>query len=225
MTYQNLSLELDHVVIFTSLNAPEAKALEAIGLQGFGGVTRHGDLGSASTSFFFSNLVYLELLWINDEEAARRNFEPLTMNTIPRMNWRTTGASPINLMLRRRQPGTTDPPPFVCKQLQLPNGAFVGFNGEVANEPCYGVVPEEMSFRGFRANIQDLPHPLGVKHLTGVTISVVSDGLSSIARLLSENRIVSYEKGPAPLMTLTFDNGAQGKSVDVRPTLPMVLRY
>ncbi len=218
-------LELDHVVVFASVDAPEAKRLEEIGLQGFGGVTRHGDLGSASTSFFFSNLVYLELLWIHDEEAARRNFEPLTMNTIPRMNWRTTGASPINLMLRRRQPGTTDPPPFVCKQLQLPNGAFVGFNGEVANEPCYGVVPEEMSFRGFRANIPDLSHPLGVTHLTNVTITVVADGLSSIARLLSENRIVSYEKGPAPLMTLTFDNGGQGNSVDVRPTLPMVLRY
>jgi len=223
MTTSNFSLELDHLVVFTAVDAPEAKALEGIGLQGFGGVTRHGDLGSASTSFFFSNLVYLELLWIHDEEAARRNFEPLTMNTIPRMHWRKSGASPINLMLRRRQPGATDPPPFPCQQLQLPNGAFVAFNGEVLAEPCYGLVPEEMSFRGFRANIQDLPHPLEVKNLTGVAVSVTSAGLSPIAQLLSQNGIVSFESGSSPLATLTFDGGAQGKSVDVRPTLPLVL--
>ncbi|MBI3243341.1 MAG: hypothetical protein HYZ49_13710 [Chloroflexi bacterium] len=217
-------LELDHVVIFTAVDAPEAKALEALGLQGFGGVTRHGDLGSASTSFFFSNLLYLELLWIDDEDAARRNFEPLTMNAIPRMNWRKSGASPINLMLRR-QPGATDPPPFPVHSVQLPNGASVGFNGEVVAEPCYGVVPEEMSFRGFRANIQDLPHPLGVKNLTGVTIAVQANSLSPIARQLEENSLVKFELGAEPLLTLTFDEGALGKTADARPTLPLVLKF
>jgi hypothetical protein len=217
-------LELDHLVVFTAVDAPEARRLEEIGLQGFGGVTRHGDLGSASTSFFFSNLLYLELLWIHDEEAARRNFEPLTMNTIPRMHWRESGASPINLMFRRRQPGATDPPPFPARQLQLPGGAFVAFNGEVLAEPCYGLVPEEISFRGFRANIQDLPHPLGVKALTGVAVTVPGGGLSPIAQLLSQNGIVSFESGSSPMATLTFDDGAQGKSVDVRPTLPIVLK-
>lgn len=131
----------------------------------------YGDLGPASTSFFFSNLLYLELLWIHDEEAARQNFEPLTMNTIPRMNWRESGASPINLMLRSRQPDATVPPAFSVHPLQLPGGAFVGFNGETLAEPCYGIVPEEMSFRGFRANIPDLPHPLGVKQLTSVGVT------------------------------------------------------
>ncbi len=224
MTNFKFDLELDHVVVFTSIDAPEAKALEALGLQGFGGVTRHGDLGSASTSFFFSNLVYLELLWIHDEEAARRNFEPLTMNTIPRMHWRESGASPINLMLRRRQPGGTELPPFPVHWVQLPNGASVGFNGEVLAEPCYGVVPEEMSFRGFRANIQDLPHPLGVKELTGVAVTVAGNDRSPIARLLSENGLVTFESGSSPLATLTFDGGAQGKTVDVRPILPIVLK-
>lgn len=222
MTTSDLGLELDHLVIFTTVDAPEAKTLEAIGLQGFGGVTRHGNLGSASTSFFFSNLVYLELLWIHDEDAARRNFEPLTMNTIPRMRWRESGASPINLMLRRRQPGATDPPPFSVRQLQF-GDTSVGFNGEALAEPCYGVVPEAMSFRGFRANIQDLPHPLGVKTLTGVAISLTEKPLSPIAQMLKENGIAAFEFGAEPLLTLTFDGGVQGRSVDVRPTLPLVL--
>ena len=224
MINQEFPLELDHVVIFSAVDAPEAKRLEELGLQGFGGVTRHGDLGSASTSFFFSNLRYLELLWIHDEEAARRNFEPLTMNTIPRMHWRESGASPINLMLRRRQPGANDPPPFPVHQLQF-GDTSVGFNGESLAEPCYGLVPEEMSFRGFRANIQDLPHPLGVKHLTGVTVTIASKSLSPIAQRVRENGIVTFEFGPEPLATLTFDNGAQGRSIDVRPALPLILKY
>ncbi|HLF00450.1 MAG TPA: hypothetical protein VI547_00640 [Anaerolineales bacterium] len=224
MAQPNFPLELDHVVVFCSVDAPEARRLEEIGLQGFGGVTRHGDLGSASTAFFFSNLVYLGLLWIHDEEAARGKFEPATMNTIPRMHWRTSGASPINLMLRRRQPGATDPPPFPTHPLQF-GDASVGFNGEVLTEPCYGVVPEALSFRGFRANIQDLPHPLGVKHLTGVAVTITEKSLSPIAQMLMENGIATFEFGAEPLLALTFDGGAQGRNVDVRATLPMVLKY
>ncbi|MGB4870523.1 MAG: hypothetical protein WBP47_10755 [Candidatus Promineifilaceae bacterium] len=219
------ALELDHIVVFSSRDAPEKKRLEEIGLHGFGGVTRHGDLGSASTSFFFSNLLYLELLWIHDEEAARRNFEPLTMNTIPRMNWRHSNAAPLNLMLRSRQPGATVSPPFPVHQLQLPGGAFVGFNGETLAEPCYGVVPEEMSFRGFQADIPDLPHPLGVKRLTAVGLTVAARSLSPIARLMTEHGIASIELGTEPLATLTFDNGIQNKSADLRPMLPLVLKY
>ena len=51
MSHQNMALELDHLVIFVSAEAPEAKTLEALGLQGFGGNTHYGDLGTASTSF------------------------------------------------------------------------------------------------------------------------------------------------------------------------------
>lgn len=76
----------------------------------------------------------------------------------------------------------------------------------------------------FRANIADLPHPLGVKHLTGVTIAVQADSLSPIARQLEENGLVKFETGAEPLLTLTFDDGAQGKTVEARPTLPLVLK-
>ena len=83
-------LELDHIVIF-GVDAPEAQALEALGLTGFGGTTRHGDLGTASTSFFFEN-AYLELLWVSDEAAARKAL-PLDFGL--RMTWRESGIVPF----------------------------------------------------------------------------------------------------------------------------------
>lgn len=218
-------LELDHLVVFVSVDAPEKARLEEVGLQGYGGVTRHGDLGSASTSFFFANLFYLELLWIDDAQAAHRHFEPLTMNTLPRMAWRESGAAPFNLMLRARQPGAVVAPPFPVHALHLPGGARVGFNGETVAEPCYGIVPEDMSYRGFRATIPDLPHPLGVKDLTALAVSVAAPTLSPIARMLTEAGIAHIETGTEPLATLTFDHGAQGRSVDLRPALPLALRF
>lgn len=218
-------LELDHLVVFVSVEAPEQARLEQLGLCGYGGVTRHGDLGSASTSFFFANLLYLELLWIDDEQAARRHFESLTMNTLPRMAWRASGASPFNLMLRAKQPGATVAPAFPVHAFRLPNGAQVGFNGENLAEPCYGLVPEEMSFREFRTNIPDLPHPLGVNNLTGIAVTVAAHTLSPIARMVSEAGIADIQTGAEPLATLTFDQGAQQRSVDLRPALPLVLNY
>jgi len=44
------------------------------------------------------------------------------------------------------------------------------------------------------------------------------------ARLLNQNGLVTIEPGTEPLLTLTFDGGAQGRTVDVCPALPMVLK-
>jgi PAS domain-containing protein len=217
------NFELDHLVIFVSPDGPEAKAVEAAGLQGFGGVTRHGDLGSASTAFFFYNLTYLELLWLTDEEAARRNFEPLSMNTIPRTHWRETGAVPFGLMLRRQAGDGDSPVPFTTRNLEV-NGHYVHFNGTTLTEPNYGVVPEPMSFRGFRANIEDVEHPLGVKNLTSVTIDLPTADRSPIAHFVVEGGIVNYVTASQPNLTLTFDNGSQGRTVDLNPILPLLLR-
>jgi hypothetical protein len=83
----SLPFELDHVVVFVSVDAPEAKALESLGLTGFGGTTRHGNLGTASTAFFFEN-VYLELLWVHDETATQEAFAPVGFDVQARMTWR-----------------------------------------------------------------------------------------------------------------------------------------
>lgn len=218
--------ELDHVVAFVSPEAPEARALEAAGLQGFGGHSVHGGLGTASTSFFFSNLRYLELFWVHDPTLAAQKLEPLGLNIAARVNWRASRAMPFGLMLRRAQKDAVDAFPFPTRPMPaewMPPGTVVDFNGEATSEPYYGVVPEALSFRGFRANIPDLPHPLGVRHLTGVRFSGPSGDLSSIARALVEAELVSFVAAEAPLLTLTFDAGAQGRLVDLQPTLPIVL--
>lgn len=219
----SFALEVDHVVVFTTVDAPEAKALEPF-LRGAGGVTRHGDLGTASTSFFF-DVTYLELFWVHDLSQAVRALEPVGLDVERRMGWRQAGYSPFGLMLRRRA-GQSIAIPFATKSMPaiwMPGEVMVDFAADVKYEPYYGVVPDALAFPAFRANIPDVPHPLGVKVLTAVHIAITG-ARSPIAQMIIDAGLATIEPGPEPLMTLTFDGGAQGKVVDVRPALPLVLR-
>ena len=222
----SLPIELDHVVVFTHVNAPEAQTLESLGLRGFGGTTRHGNLGTSSTSFFFEQH-YLELFWIHDEPAAQNALAPLGFDLDARVAWRGTSASPFGLMFRWL-PGASGPLPFPTRQLRaewMPGEVFVDFAAEVSAEPYYGVVPGDLSYLSFKSNIAEPAHIQGIKQLNRVWITVTSDALSPIARLLSTNGLVSLQSGASPLMELTFDTGVQGKTLDIRPTLPLVLTY
>jgi hypothetical protein len=217
--------ELDHVVVFSAVEAPERDHLEALGLRGFGGVTRHGDLGSASTAFFFA-ADYLELIWAHDDAAAQATFSPLGLDMVGRREWRRTGASPFGVMLRRRGEASA-PFPFPTRRMPatwMPGDVQVQFAGDDAAEPYYGLLPAELAFPSFQANIPDPEHPLGLKRLTAVHIATTAERCSPLAEWLAQAGLAEVRPGPEPLMTLTFDGGAQGRTVDARPILPIVFR-
>jgi hypothetical protein len=128
-------------------------------------------------------------------------------------------------MLRRRSE-TDDQIPFPTRQLQvdwMPGDVSLHFSADALAEPYIGVVPESLAYRAFISSIPNLSHPLGVEQLTRVNIIIEGDNLSPVAQTISANRLARIEWGFAPLMILTFDGGKQGKTVDVRPTLPLIL--
>lgn len=215
-------LQLDHLSIFTTLDAPEAAALEALGLQRLGGVTKHGNFGTASTSFFFSN-VYLELFWSYNTEQTAQSVKAAGIDVEARMKWRKTGTAPFGVMLQAE-----GEPPFATTRLRadwMPGEVLLRFAGEESAEPYYAVIPQPLWYSTFRGNLPEPEHPLGLKTLTQVHITVTGETLSDKARLLNAAGLLTIEHGPEPLMTLTFDNGAQDKTLDVRPTLPLVLKF
>lgn len=63
-----MAIQLDHVFICTSLDAPAAEQLAAFGLTE-GEPNVHPGQGTACRRFFFRN-VYLELLWVHDPDEA-----------------------------------------------------------------------------------------------------------------------------------------------------------
>lgn len=214
-------MKIDHFSIFTALDAPEAATLEALGLQRLGGVTTHGNFGTASTSFFFSN-VYLELFWSYNAEQTTQSVKAAGIDVEARMNWRKTGTAPFGVMLQ-----VEGEPPFATTSLRadwMPGEVLLRFAGQESVEPYYAAIPQSLWYSTFRGNLPEPQHPLGIKTLTHAHIAVTGQTLSDKALLLNAGDLLTIDYGPEPLMTLTFDNGTQGKTLDVRPTLPLILK-
>ncbi|MGK7904539.1 MAG: VOC family protein [Hormoscilla sp.] len=229
----NFPLELDHILVWVQPEAPEAQILTELGLQrsGYG---EHAGQGTASYFFFFENS-YLELIWINDERAARDNTARTGIDFCHRSRWRETGASPFGIGWHRLTPTIEELALFPVKysaEWMAPE-SYLEFsnNFKQATEPLYFVVPEYISVTQNRQNPEKFmpelsdTHPLGVKKVTSVQITLGQEGeLSPIASELSRHTPVAIEPGDRPLLELTFDGGSQGKTLDARPTLPIVFK-
>lgn len=58
-------LEIDHIYIMVTPDAPEAAYLQSCGLLLLNDIMHHEDQGTASCIFLFKNR-YLELAWVQD---------------------------------------------------------------------------------------------------------------------------------------------------------------
>jgi hypothetical protein len=235
-------LERDHIFVWVSEGAPEAAALEKLGLQTDRRINKHTGQGTSSIVFYFEN-AYLELIWVDDEDvAAKKDNEAGSgaAHMVERARWRETGASPFGVGLHRRA-GATGAIPFPTRKYWaewMKPDTFIEFATSASNagEPLCFVVPESIAVpppEKLRPLLESRPelrklfaHPLGARELTGVKITVSGvSRLSTTASLLSKNGIATIEKGKAPELELTFDGGSRGKSLDARPTLPITLKY
>jgi hypothetical protein len=91
-------LELDHVICMVDPHEDWAGRLESDGWPLDAGTTHPGQ-GTRNRRLLLREQ-FLELLWVEDEEEARRNSLRLDRRT----DWRRTGASPFGFGLRGRLP-------------------------------------------------------------------------------------------------------------------------
>ena len=233
-TPKDFPLELDHVFVWVMKGAPEAQALQQAGLQLQPETHPHTGQGTASKIFIFEN-VYLELIWIEDEQVAMKNATRSGIDMLRRARWKQTGASPFGVGLHRKS-GESGELPFPVRlywaEWMKPD-TTIEFAQTVttANEPMYFVLPEYISVGGpavqarLKETVKSNPHQLKVSRLTDLKIITTGSRLTSTSEWLTRGGVVTVERGSAPLAQLTFDGGRQGKSVDLRPRLPIVLKY
>jgi len=91
-------LELDHVLCMADPHGDWADRLESAGWPLDAG-TAHSGQGTHNRRMILREQ-FLELLWVENDEEARRN--PLRLDR--RADWRRTGASPFGFGLRGRLP-------------------------------------------------------------------------------------------------------------------------
>ncbi len=212
-----MRLELDHLFILTSVGSPEANRLPALGIVE-GPPNTHPGQGTACRRFLFQTS-YLELLWIQDPVEARSDLVRST-HLWERWTHRRDTACPFGFVFRA---GSEEKPPFSFWDYHPPYlppsmHIAVGTNAPVLAEPM-------LVHAAFgRERLQNSAESL--RTLTRVDCLVPSEvNPSPELRSIMDSSLVRFQRGAAYLLDLGFDGEMQGNKADLRPALPLILRW
>jgi ribosomal protein S18 acetylase RimI-like enzyme len=220
------TIEVDHVFVMTSFGAPEAGCLIDAGLRE-GTPKRHPGQGTSNRRFFFANAM-LELLWVDD--IADATCGPAAgVRLAERWAQRNCSASPFGICLRPAR-GEQQLAPFPSWDYLPPYSPLalpVAQSSTQIEEPLLFFIP-------FHRRMDELPagqrepieHPLGVHELTSLRVHAPLLGApsQSLQRALATGSF-AIETGAQWLLELGFDGVRHGRSIDLRPTLPLLLRW
>jgi len=209
-------MELDHVFVRTTFNAPEADLLRQFGLTEGSGNTHPGQ-GTANRRFFFHN-AFLEFLWISDAEEIQSEQTRRTQ-LLERLNGDSADVSPFGICFR--SPLLPPFPAWAYKPAYLPEGMQIGISEEAPlSEPMWFFLNRGMP------PTNPPEHAAGVRDISAIAITMPRPQTWSKAAMSAmETGKITLHEGGHHLMEITFDNGASSRRHDFRPTLPLVFNY
>ncbi len=220
-----MSFELDHVFVCCSPGAPEAASLARLGLTE-GSANTHPGQGTASRRFFFQN-AYLELFWVADpEEAQNERSRPTRL--WERWSRRQAGACPFGIVLRPAAEARERDPPFATwsyhPQYMPPDLAIEIATGTPLGEPELFYIP--FARRPDAIGREPTTHAAGFREMSTLKVELPAPGaLSRAARQAEAAGVLSFVTEAEHVMILGFDGEGAGKARDLRPELPLVLRW
>jgi hypothetical protein len=234
-TSRTQQLEVDHVILYVSRDAPERAALERAGFRVAPGVNEHEGQGTASVTIEFANS-FLELLWPDERVPVAPGFERAYEKFQKRSQWRTTGWSPVGLALHRAGPVRPLPVPSwsVAPEWMEPGTAIEMLTPrDDTRSPSVSIHPHPVSenpaLDTSRTHLREagaLEQPNGVRRLTRVRlIAPIGYEPTEALRYLDRTGALSLDAGSGWTVELTFDRGAQKQANDFRPELPLVVKY
>ncbi|HEX4971470.1 MAG TPA: VOC family protein [Steroidobacteraceae bacterium] len=224
----SFGVEVDHVFVSASVDAPEAQRLIDLGLIE-GSSIRHPGQGTANRRFFFANAM-LELIWVENEPEARSEAEPARrLHLWERWSGRDGAACPFGVCLRPSE-GQSDVAPFpawVYRPAYSPVGLPVANNSTVDSEPLVFYIPVHRRMDSAPADQrQPFVHKLPIRELTAVRIFAPAAATPSPAMLAAlESGAFSFQPAARALLELGFDGERRGQRADLRPALPLVLLW
>jgi hypothetical protein len=229
ISQENFCLEIDHISIFDRDNLSSVFLLESLGFHCSERVIERRSQGTISTVFFFEN-TYLELVHLVDQNIAKNFAIENGIDILARTDWKKTGASPFGIGLRSKPIFT----PQKSHRHNLEIARFTNFSSEnlaLSEEPLCFFIPDNLALTTWLdplnlSHRQLTSHPLGIKKLTNVKLTITSNKeLTNIVALLKDNQVFSIKQGSSPLLELQFDRAARGELIDARPVLPMIISY
>jgi len=214
-----VTAEIDHLFVLADPGAPNADALVEAGFTE-GSPRRHPGQGTTNRRFFFENAM-LEFLWVERADEAGSDRVQKT-HLLERWHRRDTGGSPFGICARPPAnakacapfPAWKYRPPY----LPADRSILVAENAQTIEEPFLFYLP-----RGEPPS-DDPEHEAGLQLLTNVLVH------TPVSRPFTESfrgvdGLVSVTAGDHHHMTLVFDHKNQGSTLDLRPALPLTIRY
>ena len=209
-------MQLDHFFILTEKFAPEAELLTDLGLVE-GTSNDHPGQGTANRRFFFSNAA-LELLYVRDaKEADEGPGQGL------RLAERASNpvASPFGFVMRC----DSDSPPFAGWRYQPmyfdPGISFlVAENSERLDEPLCICLPDDPP-----SGLPQVQSETPFTEVTELRLHVPVDKPSSVLGAIAQVEGIRIQTGSPHLLEIVFGHEMEGKQRDLRPRLPLIIRW
>ncbi len=193
--------------------------------------------GTVSTLIFFEN-VYLEIFWFEENSPLVPHDMEQEFNFQARVNWISTGASPFGFGLfysTTNQDNFVPEPAEVIVISESPTSAslqsFCPLNLANPEEPICYFVPDYEAKRNrldrSLAIAEETRKPgLGIRKLTHLKTRIISHRVITPPLIdITNQKLLEIEYKKHPLLELTFDDGNQQRLLDLRPLIPIVLRY
>ena len=221
-----MSYVLDHIFLLVNEGAPEADAIARLGFLE-GSPNSHPGMGTANRRFFFDHAM-LELLYVRDPAEAQS--EPIKPAGIwERSRYRETGASPFAIIIRRGEEGEPIPfetwawtPPFLPAGVALMAGKTASLEEPFVFVNRVG--PRAHPFPDDKP--EPIEHPAGPRRITNARITYrQSAPPSEPLQVIQQLGLATFQHGTEPLLELTLDGGQGNTTHDLRPTLPVILRW
>jgi hypothetical protein len=215
-----MPIELDHVFVCTAPGAPEAEKLIQFGLQE-GSRSQHPGQGTANRRFAFANAM-IELLWVSDAQEAQSQG---TRRILIWERWfgREDTACPFGICLRPADSEDTAPPfpAWEYRPAYLSDPLVMHIGEADIEEPMWVY----LNFQR-RAHRQQwfVEHPVGIREITGLTLTTPRPLRSNAAQKIVESGILATRTGARSLLEIEFDGNRRKEHMDFRPHLPVVFR-
>jgi hypothetical protein len=216
-----MPIELDHLFLCTVPGAPEAEKLIRFGLHE-GPPNQHPGQGTANRRFAFTNAM-IELIWMNDAAEAQSQTTRRTM-LWERWSGRETKASPFGICLRPTNSHDTEPPfpAWEYRPAYLPDPLVMHIGEAGIEEPMWVYLN---FMRRAAREAWFVEHPIGIREMTGLTLTTSVPLRSAASQSVVENGILSTREGENPLLEIEFDNKRRKQTRDFRPHLPLVFQF
>jgi hypothetical protein len=72
---------------------------------------------------------------------------------------------------------------------------------------------------------QFMEHPIGIREITGLTVTTIAPLSSSVSQSVVQSGVLSTRTGSEHLLEIYFDGARRKETLDLRPHLPIIFRF